>query len=48
MSGAVALPANDPYELRFFMPDGDRSFEVQEVKAEGAAATLRRDGPDGA
>lgn len=45
LSGAVDLPARDPYELRFLVPDGEQSFELQEVQADGATVALRNDGP---
>ena len=45
MSGNVTLPAEDPYELRFLVPEGEHSFEVQEIHTEGATVLLRRDGP---
>jgi hypothetical protein len=45
MSGTVDLPARDPYELRFLVPEGDKSFEIDETQAQGAAAQVSRDGP---
>lgn len=45
LSGAVDLPAGDAYELRFFLPEGEQSFEIEDARSPGAAVLVRRDGP---
>lgn len=45
MSGRSDLVADDPYELRFFVPEGDASFEITDVDADGASSFVRSAGP---
>ncbi|HQA45430.1 MAG TPA: NPCBM/NEW2 domain-containing protein [Phycisphaerae bacterium] len=45
LRGAVDLPAHDSYELRCLLPEGEQSFEIEDVQAPGATVLIRRDGP---
>jgi hypothetical protein len=45
LSGISRVVANDPYELRMFVPLGENSWQVGEVTANGLKADFKQEGP---
>jgi hypothetical protein len=44
-AGPASLRADEPYELRFLVPEGPQSFEIAEVSAGTESVVTRRQGP---
>jgi len=45
MTGTSDVIANDPYELRLFVPVGDQSFTIEKIEADGERVCVRKEGP---